>query len=109
MKQHHKEAIEKLVESIKQDKRFLALIIGGSVAKGMEREDSDIDVVLVATDEEFKKRKKNNMFLYYTKDVCDYPEGYIDGKVVDLHFLQTVAERGSEPARDAFRDAWIAY
>jgi len=109
MKQHHKEAIEKLVESIKQDKRFLALIIGGSVAKGMEREDSDIDVVLVATDEEFKKRKKSNMFLYYTKDVCDYPGGYIDGKVVDLEFLLEVAERGSEPARDAFRDAWIAY
>lgn len=109
MKPHHKKAIEKFVESIKQDKRFLALIIGGSVAKGMERDDSDIDVVLVATDEEFKKRKKSNMFLYYTKDFCDYPGGYIDGKVVDLQFLQTVAERGSEPARDAFRDAWIAY
>ena len=109
MRPHHKKTIEKLVESIKQDERFLALIIGGSVAKGMEREDSDIDVILVTTDEEFKKRKKSNMFLYYTKDFCDYPGGYIDGKVVDLKFLQTVAERGSEPARDAFRDAWIAY
>lgn len=109
MKPHHKKAIEEFVESIKQDKRFLALIIGGSVAKGMERDDSDIDVVLVATDEEFKKRKKNNMFLYYTKEFCDYPEGYIDGKVVDLQFLKTVAERGSEPARDAFNGAWIAY
>ncbi|MFW9942522.1 MAG: nucleotidyltransferase domain-containing protein [Candidatus Thorarchaeota archaeon] len=109
MMQHHKESIDKLVESIQQDERFLALIIGGSVAKGMEREDSDIDVILVATNEEFKKRKKSNMFLYYTKDFCDYPGGYIDGKVVDLQFLRTVAERGSEPARDAFRDAWIAY
>jgi hypothetical protein len=109
MKPHHKKAIEKVVELLKKDERFLALIIGGSVAKGMEREDSDIDVVLVATDEEFKRRKKNNMFLYYTKDVCDYPGGYIDGKVVDLQLLRTVAERGNEPARDAFRDAWIAY
>ncbi|MHA2269557.1 MAG: nucleotidyltransferase domain-containing protein [Promethearchaeota archaeon] len=109
MRSHHKKAIEKLVESIEQDKRFIALIIGGSVAKGMEREDSDIDVTLVATDEEFKKRKKNNMHLYYDTKFCDYPGGYIDGKVVDLEFLKTVAERGSEPARDAFRDAWIAY
>ncbi|MFW9874116.1 MAG: hypothetical protein ACFFG0_13500 [Candidatus Thorarchaeota archaeon] len=109
MKPHHKKAIEKLVDHLKKDERFLALIIGGSVAKGMERDDSDIDVVLVATDEEFKKRKKNNLFLYYTKDFCDYPGGYIDGKVVDLQFLQSIAERGSEPARDAFRDSWIAY
>lgn len=58
MRPHHIEAIEKLVAGIKQDKKFLALIIGGSVAKGMERDDSDIDIVLVATDEEFEKRKK---------------------------------------------------
>ncbi|MBY8984319.1 MAG: nucleotidyltransferase domain-containing protein [Candidatus Lokiarchaeota archaeon] len=109
MTTHHKRAIEKLVESIEKDNRFLALIIGGSVAKGMEREDSDIDVTLVATDEEFEKRKKGKMYLYYETEFCDYPGGYIDGKVVNLKFLQTVAERGSEPARDAFRDAWIAY
>ena len=109
MKPHHKKAIEKLVENIKKDDRFLALIIGGSVAKGMEREDSDIDVTLVATDEEFEKRKRRNSYLYYNNQICDYPGGYIDGKIVDLKFLETVAERGSEPARDAFRDAWIAY
>ncbi|MHA2122718.1 MAG: nucleotidyltransferase domain-containing protein [Promethearchaeota archaeon] len=109
MRPHHKLAIDKLVESIKQDERFLALIIGGSVAKGMEREDSDIDVTLIATDEEFEKRKKRNMYLYYETKYCDYPGGYIDGKVVNLEFLKTVAERGSETARDAFRDSWIAY
>ncbi|MHA2399787.1 MAG: nucleotidyltransferase domain-containing protein [Promethearchaeota archaeon] len=109
MRPHHKLAIEKLVESIKQDERFLALIIGGSVAKGMEREDSDIDVTLVATDEEFEKRKKRSMYLYYETKFCDYPGGYIDGKVVNLEFVKTVAERGSETARDAFRESWIAY
>jgi predicted nucleotidyltransferase len=109
MRSHHKRAIDKLVESIKQDERFLALIIGGSVAKGMEREDSDIDVTLIANDEEFEKRKSRNLYLYYETKFCDYPGGYIDGKVVNLEFLETVARRGSEPARDAFRDSWIAY
>ena len=109
MRPHHKKAIDNLVESIKKDERFVALIIGGSVAKGMEREDSDIDVTLIATDEEFEKRKKRDMYLYYETKFCDYPGGYIDGKVVNLEFLKTIAERGSEPARDAFRDAWIAY
>ncbi|MFW9783323.1 MAG: nucleotidyltransferase domain-containing protein [Candidatus Heimdallarchaeota archaeon] len=109
MRTHHKQAIENLIESVKEDKRFIALIIGGSVAKGMEREDSDIDVTLVATDEEFEKRKNRNMYLYFETKFCDYPGGYVDGKVVNVEFLRSVAERGSEPARDAFRDAWIAY
>ncbi|MHA1986254.1 MAG: hypothetical protein ACW98D_06420, partial [Promethearchaeota archaeon] len=91
MRPHHRRAIENLKESIKKD------------------EDSDIDVTLIATDEEFEKRKKRDMFLYYETKFCDYPGGYIDGKVVNLEFLQTIAERGSEPARDAFRDTWIAY
>jgi len=109
MKPHHKKAIEKFIEKIKNDKRFLAIIIAGSVAKGMERDDSDIDVILVATDEEFEKRKRRNRYLYFETQFCDYPGGYIDGKIVNLQFIKTVAERGSEPARDAFRDAWIAY
>ena len=49
------------------------------------------------------------MFIYYETKFCDYPGGYVDGKVVDLNFLKSVADRGSEPARDAFRDAYIAY
>jgi len=109
MKPHHKRAIEKLTEHFKQDERYLALIITGSVAKGKERDDSDIDFVLVVTDEEFVKRKKRNRFSYFDTQFCDYPEGYVDGKIVNLQFLKMVAERGTEPARDAFGDAWIAF
>jgi predicted nucleotidyltransferase len=109
MRPHHERAIEKLVENIRANERYLALIIGGSVAKGMEREDSDIDVILIVTDEEFEKRKKRNRYLYYETQFCDYPGGYIDGKIVNLQYIKNVAERGSEPARDAFRDSWIAH
>ena len=75
MRPHHKESIEKLIESIKQDERFLALIIGGSVAKGMEREESDIDVVLIATDEEFEKRKKKVCSSIMKQSFVIIPEG----------------------------------
>ncbi len=109
MKQHHKKAIEKLTESLKEDERYLAVIITGSVAKGEERDDSDIDFILVVSDEEYKKRKRRNRIIFYDTQYCDYPGGYVDGKIVNLQFLRTVAERGSEPARDAFRDAWIAF
>jgi predicted nucleotidyltransferase len=109
MRPHHKKAIEKFTEIIRNDSNFIALIIAGSIVKGYGRNDSDIDVILIATDQEYQKRKKRNRFGYFNDRACDYEGGYIDGKVVNLDFLKTVAERGSEPAREAFKDAYIAY
>ena len=109
MREHHKKAIERLTESIRSNPKYSALIITGSVAKGVERSDSDVDVILVATDKEYERRKKRNNILYYETQFCDYPGGYIDGKIVNLEYLRIVAEEGTEPARDALRCAWIAY
>ncbi len=109
MRPHHQKAINKLVEYLKDKPEFLAIIVGGSVTKGNEKENSDIDVILVVTDEEFEKRERRSRFIFYDDSLCDYPDGYIDGKIVNLRFLELAAERGSEPARDAFRDAWVAY
>ena len=51
MRPHHEKAIQKLVEHFETDESCLAVIIGGSIAKGLEREDSDVDAILVVTDE----------------------------------------------------------
>lgn len=109
MHEHHRKTIDKLIERFKEDYKFLALIIGGSIAKGREKEDSDVDIMLVATDEEYQRRKENKDFHYYTTDVCDYAGGYVDGKVINLQFLIDAADHGSEPARAAFRGAFAAY
>lgn len=109
MRPHHKQAIEKLTKSFENQNKYLALIITGSVAKGLEREDSDIDVVVVVSEDEYQKMKKRKRLFYYTTNFCEYPGGYIDGKVVSLDFLKLIAERGSEVARDLFRGSWIAY
>jgi hypothetical protein len=47
--------------------------------------------------------------IYFTRDFCNYPGGYVDGKIVDLAFLREVAKKGSEPARAAFAGTWCAY
>lgn len=109
MREHHQKAVERLADHFRESPQFPALIVGGSIARGVERDDSDIDVVLVATDEEYAKREPGRNLHYYTTDFCDYPGGYIDGKIVDLQFLRDVADRGSDPARAAFVGAWIAY
>ena len=109
MKLHHEQAIKKLKEKLKNDETILALIITRSIAKGMERDDSDVDVILLVTDEEYEKRKKRNKFLYFEEESCDYEGGYIDGKIINRNYLNILIERGPEPARDAFRGAFIAF
>ncbi|MCD9026185.1 nucleotidyltransferase domain-containing protein [Cohnella silvisoli] len=109
MKEHHKQTISKLVNEMKNDSRYLALIIGGSIAKGRELENSDVDVIVIATEEEFKRRQETKEFHYFRTDLSDYPDGYIDGSVVDINFLHEIAERGNEPSRAAFIGAFIAF
>lgn len=109
MHPHHQRTIERVTEHFRNDPGIIALIIGGSVAKGWEAENSDVDIVLVATDEEFARRAAASQILYFTRDFCDYEGGYVDGKFVDVAFLKEVADHGNEVARAAFYCTWVAF
>ena len=65
--------------------------------------------MLIATDEEYARRNADRALTYYATDLCDYPGGYVDGKIVNRAFLEEVADRGSEPARSAFENVIVAY
>ncbi len=106
---HHRRAIDRLVNEYRDDTRFSALIIGGSVAKGFARPDSDVDFPIVATDDEFNRRKTQNDLFINRKDLCDYEGGYVDGKIINHAFLKEVADKGNEPSRAAFEGAFVAY
>jgi hypothetical protein len=109
MRPHHRRVVDRLVEQFKDDPTVLALIIGGSIAKGLERDDSDVDILLLVTDAEYQRRLPANDLHYFSMDACDYPGGYVDGKIINLAFLEQVAERGSEPARSAFIGVTLAW
>lgn len=112
IKEHHQRAIENLVKEYENDNRFPALIIGGSVAKGLARDDSDIDFMIVATNDEFERRSSSgvggDLFINRT-DLCDYPGGFVDGKIINMEYLNKVADKGNEPSRAAFDGAFIGY
>lgn len=91
------------------DKRFDALILGGSVAKGLARADSDVDFLIVANDREFKQRRARHDLFINRRNLCDYEGGYVDGKIINHAFLEGLAEKGNEPSRAAFEGAFIAY
>lgn len=105
----HQRTIDRLITLFQDDARFPAMIIGGSVAKGRAQAESDVDVTLVATDEEYARRLPTHDLWYMSSEVCDYPGGYAEGKIVDMQFLRDAAEHGSEPARAAFVHSFLGY
>jgi hypothetical protein len=103
MERHHEQSIENLVAEFEKDPSILALILGGSLAHGFAKPDSDIDVSIVVDSAEYQRRKRENRLHYNNRALCAYEQGYIDGKYVDSDFLQLVAQRGSDPARYAYQ------
>ena len=109
MRPHHQQAVDRLSAHFQEDPDALALIIGGSIAHGLEREDSDVDFMLVVTDEAFARAAQAGRYHHYSTEFTDYEGGYSDGKLMDMAFLRDVAVKGSDPARFAFQDALIAF
>ena len=107
MLDHHRRAIDRLIIELEDDPRYVAVLLGGSIARGSELEDSDVDLIMIASDDEYARRQAANDFSYVNTDVCDYEGGYAEAKVVPLSYLEEVAERGNEPARAAFVGARI--
>lgn len=102
MSQHHRESLENLKNYFTDRDEVIAVIFGGSVAKGCERRDSDLDAMVVVTDEEYELRQRENRTAETIEGHCTYEGGYFDIKYMTKQFLADAAERGSEPARNAF-------
>jgi len=109
IRDHHQRAIDRLADTYRDDPSFRGLIIGGSVAKGFARDDSDVDFLIVATDDVFEQRLAARDLFINRTDLCDYDGGFVDGKIINLAFLEDLAEKGNEPSRAAFEGAFAAY
>ena len=107
MYKHHQESIQNLVEYFKDDKDIIAVVLAGSAAKGCERADSDIDAIVIVTDEKYRELAAANRLTECVFGHCTYENGYFDVKYTTLDYLRALDERGSEPARNAFKSSVI--
>jgi hypothetical protein len=104
---HHQRVIDRLIDlflgrsAVSRDNRRRRC------RQGWARPDSDVDVTLIATDEDYARRVPTHDFWYLNRDLCDYPGGYVEGKILDMSFLRDAADHGSETARAAFVDAFL--
>ena len=109
MYQHHLDSIEKMKEYFFGREGVIALVLGGSVAKGNERPDSDIDGMVIVTDEEFARRKDLGTTAECIMGHCTYPEGYFDVKYMTKDYIAAAAEKASEPTRNSFVKARVLF
>jgi len=109
MHPHHTAALRRTTEFFEHTPEAQALLLGGSLAHGFGGPASDVDVLILLSDAAYAARAQTGQLTFFSRELCDYPDGYVDGKYLRLGFLAQVAERGSEPARFAFQDAQVLF
>ena len=109
MYQHHIDSIEKLKEYFSGSDYVIAIVLDGSIVKGNERVDSDIDAIIVVTDEKYTELAKENRLAETVTGYCTYEAGYFDLKYKTKDILRRAASHASEPTRNAYRKAQVVY
>lgn len=99
----HRENIRQYTAEVSQNSEVLAVIIGGSIAHGYATEESDVDVMLVVSDEEFDRRLAGGEIQFLHK-----PQ-HVDGKYISLDFIHKVIDAGNEATRYSFEGAFAAF
>lgn len=107
--EHHNRALSAYVEQVSQDLDTLGVVSIGSIARGTEREDSDVDVYLVVTTEAFARAAADDRWAWIDRKGLDYPGSYIDVKLADLDYLRAAVDRGDDPTRASFAGARVVF
>ncbi|WP_426626060.1 hypothetical protein ACPPVW_08510 [Leifsonia sp. McL0607] len=107
--EHHERAISRYVADVSADPEVLAVLVSGSVARGAERADSDVDLYLVVSERRWDEAYQARRLMYTSTDGIGYDEGYFDIKLATLSYLDDAAERGDDPVRDSFASARVAF
>lgn len=108
MYRHHQQSIENMKDYFRE-RGAVALILAGSVAKGTERSDSDLDGIVILSEEEYAEKVKNHTTTETIEGLCTYEGGYFDIKYMTKQYLKDLAAKDSEPARNGFTRARILF
>lgn len=106
---HHEETVSALAATTRADPDALGLVLVGSVARGTERPDSDVDVYLVVIEDAFRRARENDRLSFTMAGPATYDGGYVDVKLVSPTYLDRAAERGDEPTRASFVGARVVW
>lgn len=104
---HHIESAQKLREYFEGQEGVIAVVLDGSTVKGNARPDSDIDAIIVVTEEKYAELAAQNRLAEVIPGHCTYEGGYFDIKYKTKAILRRAAEHASEPTRNAYVKAQV--
>ena len=107
MYRHHIESAQKLREYFEGKEGVIAVVLDGSTVKGNARPDSDIDAIVVVTEEKYAELSAQNRLAEVITGHCTYEGGYFDVKYKTKAILVRAAEHASEPTRNAYVKAQV--
>ncbi len=105
MEKHHEDTINIFIDKYKNTEGLLAVLLAGSLAHGFAKSSSDVDILLIITDEEYEKKKTEKKLAFSVWDFVTYKGGYVDCKFLCPSSIKRIADKGSDPARYAFKDS----
>lgn len=107
--QHHIDSIQNLRKYYEGKEGIIAAVLDGSVVKGTARPDSDIDAIIVVTEQKFRQLQKEGKMTELILGHCTYEGGYFDVKYKTKALLEEAADRASEPTRSAYVKAQLLF
>lgn len=108
MSEHHERAITAFVARAVAG-GALGVIVVGSVARGTERDNSDVDLYEVVSDPEFTGALESGSLARVETDDADWPGGYIDIKLVSPTLLERAVLDADDATRASFVGARVAF
>ena len=108
MFEHHRSTLARVSEHFSQDPEVTGLVLAGSIAHGFCSAESDVDIMIVVSDESHADRLRTARATFFSRELSTYGS-YVDGKYISAGLLRQVEARGSEPARYAFKDARVLF
>lgn len=99
---HHELTIDAFAASQAPRPEVLGMVVIGSVARGDERPDSDVDVYLAVTDEAYAAAEQSGAVAYVSTVGVTYEGGYVDVKLASPRYLAEAADHGDDPTRASF-------
>jgi hypothetical protein len=107
----HAAAIDAFVDRARSDPDARGVVLVGSVARGEDRPDSDVDLYLVVSDTAFDRAATAGRISYVDRTGIADPHGYVDVKLVSPSYLRDAVGDGDDPLRASlvgFRVLWDA-
>ncbi len=88
---------------------MIGVVVVGSVARGDERPDSDVDVYLVVTDEAYADAARSGQVAFVSTVGVAYEGGYVDVKLASPSYLRAAVDHGDDPTRASFDGGRVTF